>query len=145
MQREYCRLLKDSLQNDTLDPPKINSTAAYIGERYCNGCGKEWGSMDVMLDILAEQKQITRSEAMALLRSSGIYKNSYCCNNYLFPFQRNLTDKSITAIVTISTNLGKQFESLLRINTVQKVQGSETSHESIDILRNSKDFKRLFA
>ena len=46
-----------------------DSTSAYFGLRFCTACCRQWGDMDVILDILALETGKSRAECFLEIKS----------------------------------------------------------------------------
>jgi hypothetical protein len=119
MQGKLLDLFIDELKlgiADDITYEKMDTCSAYFGRRFCSSCCKEWGDMDVLLDLIATRTGVERTAAMRKLRSDNVVKHVACCNRALFPVQHNIASVTCHAVHLLNSSVPLGIPSSLALS-----------------------------
>ncbi len=97
----------------------MDTMSVYLGRRFCTGCCKEWGDMEVLLDLKARRTGAQRGEVYLELYKAGAVDFGLCCRRALFPVQRNIDDYTGGAATAISSEMSDGFPSSLAVTVAR--------------------------
>jgi hypothetical protein len=104
-----CSELLVAIRGADASETPMDTTSAYFARRFCSACCREWGDMDVLIDLAARRTKVARPEVYLALRAPGpmsLLDHRACCNRALFPGQNNISNSTAHAIGAIQSSLG---------------------------------------
>jgi hypothetical protein len=93
----------------------MDTTSVYLARRFCTGCCREWGDMELLLDLRARRLGKTRGEVLLDLSATGAVTYGLCCRRAIFPVQHNIGSYTKDAACIISSSLGAGVPSCLAL------------------------------
>jgi hypothetical protein len=103
----------------------MDTTSVYLARRFCTNCCREWGDMELLLDLRARRTGRTRGEVMLELAGmSGSPEGSMlsyglCCRKALFSVQHNIDSYTAHAASAISSDLGEGVPTCLALTVAR--------------------------
>ena len=95
-----CRRLSTAIRAGPPSDTPMDTCSAYVPRRFCTGCCKEWGDIDVLLDLTV--RECGRDRCLVYRELLPILGRGACCTRALFPCQRNISDHVHHAVSAIS-------------------------------------------
>lgn len=141
------KTLVNELMWDILTPfdaktaPETTSNCAYFAPRFCTRCCRQWGDIDVLLDIRSRRTGIARSQIwhemlqqfLKYVPERGSQPNVHirgpcCTTNAIAPQQHNLCDFWKHSVHLTNSNIGT-FPSALYVTSKRAPPASGRSKE----------------
>jgi len=141
--REFARMLCDEImfalhQEMTRPEPEkpLDTTSAYFGRRYCTSCVKEWGDVDLLLDLMARRTGQQRHVIYPTLRDRQIICRGACCSRAVMgPGQHDIGDYSRDLFLDFSGRITSP-PSAIRISATRPLLGPNSASGGVAPLMN---------
>lgn len=86
----------------------LDTSCAYFGRRYCTSCCKEWGDVELLMDLVARRNPAEpRHQAYRRVHAAGLVQRGACCTRAIMgPGQHNVEDSAPQLFLDYSSRLG---------------------------------------